>query len=273
MTATQNALEGARLWKATLGELELQMTTATFNTWLKGTEVVEEAPGKLVVGLVNDYAVDWVSNRLDDTIKRTLRALAERNVEISYIVRENGRTKRRPRENEEPSPPASESDEVSPDLDETQSPTQTKEFAGFDTPLANWTSTPDTFFTVVAKERDGSITKVVAQVIYHTWGQFEDKQRQHRVWEWPVSMTSLAAACGISRTSLYVALWDCRAKGYIIARPLEDEEADALRQKVGHKPTVALRLRQGGEPVDFPDEERPGYGSKTIKKTPQQAAK
>ncbi|MBK9056183.1 MAG: hypothetical protein IPL78_36390 [Chloroflexi bacterium] len=132
------------------------------------------------------------------------------------------------------------------------------------TPKSDWTATPDTFFTHLAKHEDGSVTKLVAQVIFRTWGQFEDKKRQTRVWEWPVTMGVLHEVCGIkSRTSLYTAIWDARAKGYVIQRQLTDpEELVVFQERYGYKPVFTLRLRQRDDELDLPTTPRPGYGSR-----------
>ena len=47
-------------WKATLGELELQMTKATFNTWLKDARLLAMEEDEYVIGVRNDYAKDWL---------------------------------------------------------------------------------------------------------------------------------------------------------------------------------------------------------------------
>lgn len=73
-------------WKSTLGELELQMTRATFNTWLKGTRVVDSEEGEFVIGVRNDFAKDWLENRLQDTVLRTLSGIVGRPVEVRFIV-------------------------------------------------------------------------------------------------------------------------------------------------------------------------------------------
>lgn len=76
-------------WKATLGELELQMTKATFNTWLKDTRLLACNGGEYVVGVKNDYARDWLENRLQGAILRTLSAMVEEPVSVRFVV---GRT-------------------------------------------------------------------------------------------------------------------------------------------------------------------------------------
>jgi chromosomal replication initiator protein len=73
-------------WKATLGELELQMTKATFNTWLKDARLLHHDKNEYVIAVRNDYAKDWLENRLHDTILRTLIAVLEERVELRFVV-------------------------------------------------------------------------------------------------------------------------------------------------------------------------------------------
>ena len=73
-------------WKATLGELELQMTKATFNTWLKDTCLLRQKENLYIIGVRNDYAKDWLENRLKDTILRTLSAIVDNQVEVQFTV-------------------------------------------------------------------------------------------------------------------------------------------------------------------------------------------
>jgi chromosomal replication initiator protein len=73
-------------WKATLGELELQMTKATFNTWLKDARLLGCDDNEYVIGVRNDYARDWLEIRLQDTIMRTLSTIIGQPVSIRFIV-------------------------------------------------------------------------------------------------------------------------------------------------------------------------------------------
>ncbi|NIT58502.1 MAG: hypothetical protein GWN00_20410, partial [Aliifodinibius sp.] len=73
-------------WKATLGELELQMTKATFNTWLKDARLLACDEQEYIVGVRNDYAKDWLENRLEDTITRTLSAITAMPIEVRFVV-------------------------------------------------------------------------------------------------------------------------------------------------------------------------------------------
>lgn len=73
-------------WKATIGELELQMTKATFNTWLKDARLIAGEANEFVIGVRNDYAKDWLENRLYDTILRTLAAILGQRPQLRFVV-------------------------------------------------------------------------------------------------------------------------------------------------------------------------------------------
>lgn len=73
-------------WTATLGELELQMTRATFNTWLKDARLLTNEDSEYVIGVRNDYARDWLDNRLKETINRTLSSIIGEPITTRFVV-------------------------------------------------------------------------------------------------------------------------------------------------------------------------------------------
>ena len=73
-------------WKAALGELEMQMTRATFTTWLQGTRALSWANDEFVIGVRNDFAKDWLENRLYDLIARTLSSVIGRRTLARFVV-------------------------------------------------------------------------------------------------------------------------------------------------------------------------------------------
>ena len=75
-------------WQATLGELQLQMTRATFDTWLKDARFLgyEEDHGIFFVSVPSAYAKDWLENRLQATVQRTLEGVMGENLELRYVV-------------------------------------------------------------------------------------------------------------------------------------------------------------------------------------------
>jgi len=72
-------------WGQVLGELKLQMTTPTFNTWLKDTVLLERANGRVVVGVANAYALDWLENRLKGMVERSLVGFGVSEVEFELL--------------------------------------------------------------------------------------------------------------------------------------------------------------------------------------------
>ncbi len=75
-----------QVWPAVLGELELQMTQATFDTWLRDTRLLKRENGLYVIGVKSGYAKDWLENRLLGTIKRTMARHIGKTVEIKFVV-------------------------------------------------------------------------------------------------------------------------------------------------------------------------------------------
>ena len=73
-------------WKSALGELELELTRATFNTWLRDARLVAYEDGTFVVGVANAYARDWLDRRLRPSVLRILSRLTGRTVEVRFVV-------------------------------------------------------------------------------------------------------------------------------------------------------------------------------------------
>lgn len=79
----------AQLWTTALGELELQMTRATFDMWLRDTRCVGiDDDDTLVIAVKNGYAVEWLENRLYPVIERTLHRLTENGTGARFIIEE-----------------------------------------------------------------------------------------------------------------------------------------------------------------------------------------
>ena len=77
------------MWQAALGELQLQMTKATFDTWMKNTLVVSYEDSVFTIGVPNIYAQEWLEHRLLPTIKRTLARITGETVEVQFGVQKS----------------------------------------------------------------------------------------------------------------------------------------------------------------------------------------
>lgn len=71
-------------WDGVLGELKLQMTKPTFDTWLKDTTARREG-ARIVVGVANEQAKDWLDARLRPVIERTVAADGVTDVAFEVI--------------------------------------------------------------------------------------------------------------------------------------------------------------------------------------------
>jgi chromosomal replication initiator protein len=73
-------------WQAALGQLQLQLNRATFDTWLKGSEVVAYEDGEFIVRVRHAYAKDWLEKHLNHLIIQTLGRIFGRSVKINYVI-------------------------------------------------------------------------------------------------------------------------------------------------------------------------------------------
>jgi len=78
--------EADRIWQAALGELRLQITKATFDTWVRNTRLVSCQDDVFVIGAQNEFARDWLENRLLITVKRTLVGIVGHPVEVRFVT-------------------------------------------------------------------------------------------------------------------------------------------------------------------------------------------
>ena len=64
-------------WQATLGQLQLEMSKASFDTWVSSAEFLgyDEGTGYFEIGVKNAYARDWLDDRLSSTITRLLTGM------------------------------------------------------------------------------------------------------------------------------------------------------------------------------------------------------
>jgi DNA-binding transcriptional ArsR family regulator len=78
--------EARQIWARSLDELKLQMTKATFDTWLRGSQVVEAGDDSLTIAVRHAYAVDWLQYRLLPAIQPTVARHAGGNIRITFVA-------------------------------------------------------------------------------------------------------------------------------------------------------------------------------------------
>jgi len=73
-------------WEAALGQLQLEMPRASFDTWVRDSELIAYEDGTFIIGVQNAYARDWLQERLYATVQRLLSSIAGRSVEVRFVV-------------------------------------------------------------------------------------------------------------------------------------------------------------------------------------------
>ena len=73
-------------WQSVLGQLQMEMPKASFDTWVRDTKAVHFEQDTLSIGVVNSYARDWLENRLQSTVERLLVGILNRQVVVEFVV-------------------------------------------------------------------------------------------------------------------------------------------------------------------------------------------
>jgi chromosomal replication initiator protein len=76
-------------WQSVLGQLQMEMPRASFDTWVRDTKPISYQDGTLTVGVRNAYARDWLESRLASTVSRLLVGIMNASVAVNFIVNGN----------------------------------------------------------------------------------------------------------------------------------------------------------------------------------------
>ncbi|MGA9531175.1 MAG: chromosomal replication initiator protein DnaA [Anaerolineales bacterium] len=79
-------MNAERHWQAALGQLQMDLARATYDTWVRDAELLSYEDGTYIIGVRNAYARDWLQSRLLTTVKQTLAGIAGRTVEVRFVV-------------------------------------------------------------------------------------------------------------------------------------------------------------------------------------------
>ncbi len=79
-------MKAEQAWHAALGQLQMEMPKASYDTWVRDAELVAYEDGLFVIGVHNAYARDWLEGRLASTVTRMLTGIMNRTVGVRFIV-------------------------------------------------------------------------------------------------------------------------------------------------------------------------------------------
>ncbi len=74
------------LWKAVLTEMELSLSRANFTTWFKGTSLLANNNGAVLVSVPNGFVKEWLENKFGKQILQIIRNLHPEVRGVKYTV-------------------------------------------------------------------------------------------------------------------------------------------------------------------------------------------
>jgi chromosomal replication initiator protein len=81
-------MDAKQVWRAALGELQISLSPANFETWLKETDLVAVDDSRFRVAVPNGFAKDWLETRYRSLISQTLARVVGYSVTVDFEVRE-----------------------------------------------------------------------------------------------------------------------------------------------------------------------------------------
>ena len=81
-------MNAQQAWQATIGQLQMELSKASFDTWVKNTQLIsfEDASGTFALGVGNAYACDWLDSRLKSTVVNKLSGMMARQINVEFKV-------------------------------------------------------------------------------------------------------------------------------------------------------------------------------------------
>ncbi len=83
-------MNAEQAWQSALGQLQMEMPKASYDTWVRDTSVVASDNNSITVGVRNAYARDWLESRLTENVKHLLGGITNREMDVKFIVWQNG---------------------------------------------------------------------------------------------------------------------------------------------------------------------------------------
>ncbi len=77
------------LWEAALGEIQLNISKANYQTWLKDTFILDVKDGIVFIGVPSNFTKEWLENKYHKQILHALYGLDSKIKKIEYLVTTN----------------------------------------------------------------------------------------------------------------------------------------------------------------------------------------
>src|SRR5512142_1564700 len=80
-------MDAKQVWRAALGELQVSLSPANFETWLRDTSLVDVDENRFRISVPNGFAKDWLETRYRSLISQTLARVVGYSVQVEFIVK------------------------------------------------------------------------------------------------------------------------------------------------------------------------------------------
>ncbi len=74
------------LWKVVLTEMELSLSKANFTTWFKGTSLINNVSGSVLISVPNGFVKEWLENKFGKQILQTIRNFQPEIRDVKYTI-------------------------------------------------------------------------------------------------------------------------------------------------------------------------------------------
>jgi hypothetical protein len=82
----EDGLTATRAWWAARGQLQTELSKATFDTWVRDVEMLGFSDGTFTLGAANDYAREWLDDRLKSIVERVMTGIVGKPVRVRFDV-------------------------------------------------------------------------------------------------------------------------------------------------------------------------------------------
>jgi chromosomal replication initiator protein len=83
-------MDAKHIWRAALGELQVALSPANFETWLKHTALVDVDETRFRISVPNGFAKDWLETRYRPLISQTLARVVGYSVQVEFVIHSGG---------------------------------------------------------------------------------------------------------------------------------------------------------------------------------------
>lgn len=97
-------MDNKKLWESVLGEIELQVSKANFNTWFRDTHIHKQDDGVILLSVPNPFTKDWLSNKFHKAILKSLRNFGHDVRSLEYVIAKTPEKKQEIEEVKKPTP-------------------------------------------------------------------------------------------------------------------------------------------------------------------------